>query len=172
MVPIYSLDSVSCVFYNQSHCATHPVKLVQFERIPLPFLKILHPHFPCNPSRFCLAVDCFKIPQNSHLCGHMQRVLRGLRHLQLHDLLAQLPGKPVSQPGVDAGGAGAAETPAPSVLLPALANGRVSSLYNTFTIRTYARTCAVLCPGYEAIQSTALLTLWKQTSHSHPFFLH
>lgn len=66
----------------------------------------------------------------------MQRVLRGLCHLQLHDLPAQLPGKSVSQPGDDAGGAGAAETPAPSLLLPALANGRVSFLYNTFTIRT------------------------------------
>lgn len=74
-----------------------------------------------------LAVDRIEVSRHSDLRGHVQRVLRGLRHLQLHDLPAQLPGEPVSQPGADAGGPGAAETPTPSLLLPTLAYGRVST---------------------------------------------
>ena len=56
----------------------------------------------------------------------MPGVLRGLCYLQLHDLSAQLPREPVPQPSLDAWGPGAAEAPAPSLLLPPLANGRVS----------------------------------------------
>lgn len=118
MVPIYSLDSVSSVFFSQKR----PTFAVDIKTVSL---KAITPHF----SLYCLfqlAVDCLEIPQHCHLRGHMQRVLRGLRHLQLHDLLAQLPWQPVSQPGDDAGGPGAAETPAPSLLLPPMADGRVS----------------------------------------------
>lgn len=73
-------------------------------------------------------LDCVEVPQHCHLRGHVQGVLRGIRHLQLHDLPAQLPGKPVPQPGTDAGGAGAAETPSSPLLLPGMAHGRVSLL--------------------------------------------
>lgn len=76
-----------------------------------------------------LAVDRPEIPQHCYLRGHLPRVLRGLRHLQLYDLLAQLPGEPISQPGDDARGTGAAETPAASVLLPPVADGRVSLVF-------------------------------------------
>lgn len=86
------------------------------------------PTFCVIPLLIYLTVDCTEIPQYSYLCGHMQGVLWGLCHLQLHDLLAKLPGKSISQPGVDARGPGAAETPASSLLLPTLANGRVSLL--------------------------------------------
>lgn len=118
MVPIYSLDSVSNVFLGQKP----PTFAADIKALSL---KVITAHF----SLYCLfqlAVDCLEIPQHRHLRGHVQRVLRGLRHLQLHDLLAQLSGKPVSQPGDDAGGPGAAETPAPSLLLPPVADGRVS----------------------------------------------
>lgn len=79
-------------------------------------------------------MDRPQIPQHCHLRGHVQRVLRGLRHLQLHDLPAQLPGESVSQPGDDARGPGAAETPASSVLLPPVADGRVSFSWNELAV--------------------------------------
>lgn len=39
------------------------------------------------PFSFVL-VDCTEVPQYSNIRGHMQGVLRGVCHLQLHDLLA------------------------------------------------------------------------------------
>lgn len=76
-------------------------------------------HFPFCP------VARATIPQPGHLRGHVQRVLRGLRHLQLPGLPAELPQQPVPQPGADAGGPAAAAAPAAAVLLPAVAHGRV-----------------------------------------------
>ena len=73
-----------------------------------------------------LIVDCIEVPHYSNLCGHVQRVLWGLCDLQLHDLPVELSGPPVSQPGPDAGGPGTAETPASSLLVSTLADGRVS----------------------------------------------
>lgn len=52
MVPIYSLDSVSCAFSNQRHfIILNTIGTV----VPL----------------LCSTVDCIKIPQYCHLCGHM-----------------------------------------------------------------------------------------------------
>lgn len=89
-----------------------------------------------NPTAFLFlaVVDCAEVPEHRHLRGHVQRVLRSLRHLQLHDLPAELPGETVSQPGADVGGTGAAETPATALLLPALAHGRVSAFAMVFSL--------------------------------------
>lgn len=65
------------------------------------------------------------VPRTGHLRGHVQGVLRGLRHLQLPGVPAQLPQQPVPEPGADAGGAAAAAAPAAALLLPAVAHGRV-----------------------------------------------
>lgn len=73
----------------------------------------------------CRPVACSPLSQPGHLRGHMQGVLRGLRHLQLPGVPAELPQQPVPQPGAHAGGAAAAATPAPAVLLPTVAHGRV-----------------------------------------------
>lgn len=83
-----------------------------------------------------LTVDRLKISKDSDLRGHVQRVLRGLRHLQLHDLPAELPGESVPQLGVHAGVPGAAETSAPSLLLPALAHGRVGFLWKCVCVNS------------------------------------
>lgn len=123
-------------FLIEAICATHSDRCQsQLQKSICTIEKSINTsHFTSSPLFFChLAVACTKIPVDSDLCGHVQRVLRGLCHLQLHDLLAQLPGKPVPQPGVDAGVPGAAETPAPPLLLPALANGRVCVFYNWHT---------------------------------------
>lgn len=89
-----------------------------------------------NPTLFLFlaVVDCSEVPKHRHLCGHMQRVLRSLRHLQLHDLPDELPGEAVSQPGADAGGPGTAETPAAALLLPTLAHGRVSAFATVYRV--------------------------------------
>lgn len=85
------------------------------------------PVFNLTAFLFLAVVDCSEVPEHRDLRGHVQRVLRGLRHLQLHDLPAELPGEAVSQPGADAGGAESAETSAAALLLPTLAHGGVSA---------------------------------------------
>lgn len=94
-------------------------------------------------------MDRLKISKDSDLRGHVQRVLRGLRHLQLPGVPAELPQQPVPQPGADAGGAAAAAAPAAAVLLPAVANGRVSGGHVTVSdlLTTWGRslTRSVLC---------------------------
>lgn len=50
MVPIYSLDSVSCAFSNQSN-------FIILDTIGTVVL--------------CSTVDCIEISQYCHLCGHM-----------------------------------------------------------------------------------------------------
>lgn len=118
MVPIYSLDSVSCaLLIKKCPAVCCRERKLSFKAVT-PYTSLY--------SLFQLAVDRPEIPQHCHLRGHVQGMLRGVRDLQLHDLLAQLSGKPVSQLGDDAGGPGAAETPAPSLLLSPMADGRVS----------------------------------------------
>lgn len=116
---------------------------------------------------FQLAVDRPEIPQHCHLRGHVQRVLRSLRHLQLHDLLAQLPGKPVSQPGDDAGGPGTAETPAASLLLPPVANGRVSGSCSEPTVVKKRLVQGFLAISLHSALLTAVL-IWCQMFTDFP----
>lgn len=118
MVPIYSLDSVSNKSIQSPNYRRNP------EKCQNNVLKMLF---------VCLAVDRSKIPQDRDLRGHVSRMLRGVRHLQLPDVPAELPGESVSQSGAGAGGAGGETAAATLLLLPAVGHGRVSAHTHTHT---------------------------------------